>query len=62
LRNASNFLKDEYIIDWFRMRIGVPEIDHHCQLILKGARDSTYSLHLGSTKIYHDFKKIYWWY
>jgi hypothetical protein len=26
------------------------------------AHDSTYSIHLESTKIYHDLKSRYWWY
>lgn len=30
--------------------------------ILAEALESTYTVHLGSTKIYHDLKEIYWWF
>jgi hypothetical protein len=29
---------------------------------LHEAHDSAYSIHPGSTKMYHDLKSIYWWY
>jgi hypothetical protein len=29
---------------------------------LHEAHDSAYSIHLGSTKMYHDLKSRYWWY
>jgi hypothetical protein len=29
---------------------------------LREAHDSTYSIHPGSTKMYHDLKSRYWWY
>jgi hypothetical protein len=31
-------------------------------LILREAHDSAYSIHPGSTKMYHDLKGRYWWY
>jgi hypothetical protein len=31
-------------------------------LILHKAHESTYSIHPGSTKMYHDLKSRYWWY
>jgi hypothetical protein len=31
-------------------------------LILREAHDSTFSIHPGSTKMYHDLKSRYWWY
>jgi hypothetical protein len=32
------------------------------ELILREAHDSGYSIHPGSTKMYHDLKSGYWWY
>jgi hypothetical protein len=32
------------------------------ELILREAHDSTYSIHLSSTKMYRDLKTRYWWY
>jgi hypothetical protein len=32
------------------------------ELILHEANDSAYSIHPGSTKMYHDLKSKYWWY
>lgn len=29
--------------------------------ILEEAHKSTYSIHLGATKIYRDLKQLYWW-
>jgi hypothetical protein len=36
----------------FKKRICVPEVEHLCQLILREAHDSAYSIHPGSTKMY----------
>jgi hypothetical protein len=30
--------------------------------ILREAHESTYSIHPGGNKIYHDLKATYWWY
>jgi hypothetical protein len=40
----------------------VPEVKEIRELILREAHDSTYSIHPGSTKMYHDLKSRYWWY
>jgi hypothetical protein len=45
-----------------KKRICVPEVECLLQLILREAHDSTYSIHLASTKMYHDLKEKYWWY
>ncbi|WMV54234.1 hypothetical protein MTR67_047619 [Solanum verrucosum] len=29
--------------------------------ILEEAHSSRYSIHLGSTKMYHDLREVYWW-
>jgi hypothetical protein len=47
---------------WYKKRICVPEIKGIRESILREAHDSAYSIHLGSTKMYHDLKSRYWWY
>jgi transposase InsO family protein len=42
--------------------ICVPEMDNLRETILKEVHDSDYSIHPGSTKMYHDLKQKYWWY
>jgi hypothetical protein len=62
LGKALDFTEDEQGTVWFKKRICVPEIEHIRQLILREAHDSAYSIHPGSTKMYQDLKKKYWWY
>jgi hypothetical protein len=40
----------------------VPNIKELKDKILREAHESTYSVHLGGNKIYHDLKTTYWWY
>ena len=40
----------------------VPDIESLRETILKEAHDSDYSIHPGSTKMYQDLKRKYWWY
>jgi hypothetical protein len=47
---------------WYKKRISVPEVKEIRELILREAHDSAYSIHIGSTKMYHDLKSRYWWY
>jgi hypothetical protein len=44
------------------MWVRVPNVDHLREKILQEAHNSAYSIHLGSTKMYHDLKERYWWY
>jgi len=62
LGKALDFTEDDQGTVWFRKRICVPDIDSLCELILKEAHDSVYSIHPGSTKMYQDLKEKYWWY
>jgi hypothetical protein len=62
LGKTSDLTEDEQGTIWFKNIIYVPEIEHLRQLILREAHDSTYSIHPGSTKMYQDLKKNYWWY
>ena len=59
---APEFIEDEQGTVWFRKRICVPDVEHLRDNILKEAHDSAYSIHPGSTKMYPDLKKRYWWY
>jgi hypothetical protein len=53
---ANCFRKDDQGIVWFNNRIVVPKNDDVRQQILDEAHLSRYSIHLGSTKMYHDLK------
>jgi hypothetical protein len=59
---APGFNVDDQGTLWYKKRICVPEIKEIRELILREAHDSAYSIHLGSTKMYHDLKSRYWWY
>jgi hypothetical protein len=59
---ALGFSVDEQGMLWYKKRICVPEVKEIRELILHEAHDSAYSIHPGSTKIYHDLKSRYWWY
>jgi hypothetical protein len=58
---ANCFRKDDQGIVWFNNRIVVPKNDKVRQQILDEAHLSRYSIHPGSTKMYHDLKQHYWW-
>jgi hypothetical protein len=59
---GPEFTEDEQGKVWFKDQICVPEITSLRETILKEARGSDYSIHLGSTKMYQDLKLKYWWY
>jgi hypothetical protein len=59
LGKVPEFREDEQRTIWFKNRICVPEIKHLFETILKEAHDSTFSIHLGSTKMYQDLKQKY---
>jgi hypothetical protein len=53
---ANCFKKDDQGIVWFNNRIVVPKTDEIRQQILDEAHLSHYSVHPGSTNMYHDLK------
>jgi hypothetical protein len=59
---ALGFSIDEQGTLWYKKRICVPEAKEIKELILREAHDSTYSIHPGSTKMYHDLESRYWCY
>ena len=42
-------------------RLCVPDVDELRREIMKEAHFSAYSIHPGSTKMYHNLKDTYWW-
>jgi hypothetical protein len=58
---AKCFRKDDQGVVWFKNRIVVPKNEEVRQQILDEAHLSRYSIHPGSTKMYHDLKQHYWW-
>jgi hypothetical protein len=59
---APGFSVDDQGMLWYKKRICVPELKVIKESILREARDSAYSIHPGSTKMYHDLNSRYWWY
>jgi hypothetical protein len=59
---APRLCVDEQGTLWYKKHLCVPDAKEIRELILREAHDSTYSIHLESTKIYHDLKSRYWWY
>jgi hypothetical protein len=55
-------MEDEQGTIWFKDKICIPEIKSLRETILKEVHDSDYSIHPGSTKMYQDLKRKYWWY
>ncbi|GKB10127.1 putative reverse transcriptase domain-containing protein [Tanacetum coccineum] len=45
----------------FEGRIWLPSFGGLQDLIMHESHKSKYSIHLGSDKMYHDLKKLYWW-
>ncbi|WVZ75708.1 hypothetical protein U9M48_023743 [Paspalum notatum var. saurae] len=62
LGKAPHFREDEQGTVWYKNRICVPDVDSIKKLILSEAHDTAYSIHPGSTKMYHDLKERLRWY
>ena len=45
----------------YQDRLCVSDVDDLRTRIVAQAHGSRYSIHPGSTKIYHDLKQVYWW-
>src|SRR4030095_10500012 len=52
---------DERGLKLFRTRIWVPKWGGLRDLLLEEAHKSKYTVHPGTTKMYNDLKKDYWW-
>jgi hypothetical protein len=55
------FRQDGKGILWFESRLVVPKSKDLKKKILDEAHLSKFSMHPGSTKMYHDLKPLYWW-
>jgi hypothetical protein len=55
------FHQDNKGILWFEDRLVVPKNGELRKKILDEAHLSKFSMHLGSTKMFHDPKPLYWW-
>jgi hypothetical protein len=55
------FRQDGKGILWFKSRLVIPKNKDLKKKILDEAHLSKFSMHLGSTKMYHDLKPLYWW-
>ena len=58
---AEEFSEDARGIIRYRNRFVVPSDPQLRELILKEAHNSKFSIHPGSTKMYQDLKKTFWW-
>ena len=45
----------------YQARLCVPRVDGLQERIMEEAHSTKYSIHLGSTKMYHDLNKLYLW-
>jgi hypothetical protein len=59
---SPGFSEDDEGVLWYKGRICVPNIKELKEKILHEAHESTYSIHPGGNKMYHDLNATYWWY
>jgi hypothetical protein len=59
---SPGFSEDEEGVLWYKGRICVPNLKELKDKILREVHESTYSIHPGGNKTYHDLKASYWWY
>jgi len=45
----------------YQGRLCVPRVDELQERIMEEDHSSRYSIHSGSTKMYHDLREVYWW-
>ena len=57
----TQFLVIEDGFLYYRDRVFVPNDDELKKSILEEAHSVSFSMHLGSTKMYQDLKTSYWW-
>jgi hypothetical protein len=59
---SCGFSEDDEGVLWYKGRICVPNVKELKAKILREAHESSYSIHPGGNKMYHDLKATYWWY
>jgi hypothetical protein len=55
------YCEDAEGVPWFKDRLVMPKKAKLKKKILDEAHTSRYSIHPGSTKIYHDLRQKFWW-
>ena len=60
-KNPNEYVVDNQEIYRYKGRICIPDQDNVKNQVLKEAHFSPFSMHPGSTKMYQDIKKLYWW-
>jgi hypothetical protein len=58
---VSCFGKDAEATLWFKEKLVVPKREALKKKILDEAHTLRYSIHPGSTKMYHDIRQQFWW-
>jgi hypothetical protein len=58
---CPEFRIDEQGVCWYNDRIYVPSDAALREEIIAKGHDSKYYIHPGSTKMYADLKKLFWW-
>jgi hypothetical protein len=58
---VAYFRKDVEGTLWFKKRLVVPKKKSLKKKILNEAHTSRYSIHPGSTRMYHDLRQQFWW-
>ena len=58
--NEELRIDDDGIL-WLQDRLVVPVAGDIRRRLLEAAHSSSYNMHLGSTKMYHDLRMHYWW-
>ena len=61
LGKCPEFREDEQGVYWYKDRIYVPSDAALREEILAEGHDSKYCIHPGSTKMYADLNKLFWW-
>ncbi|WVZ79956.1 hypothetical protein U9M48_027478 [Paspalum notatum var. saurae] len=56
-----DFRKDERGTIWLRSRLCIPQDKSIREAIMTEAHCTRYSIHPGSTKMYRDLKRLFWW-
>ncbi|XP_072076671.1 uncharacterized protein [Arachis hypogaea] len=60
-KRHREFTKDDEGLWRYKGRICVPDVGSLRQELLSEALNSGFSIHPGSTKMYYDLKKMFWW-
>ncbi|XP_072052093.1 uncharacterized protein [Arachis hypogaea] len=60
-KRLGEFTKDDDGLWRYKGRICIPDVGSLRQNLLSEAHNSGFSIHPGSTKMYYDLKKMFWW-